>query len=250
MRGRAQVEAGGKLASTRISTCVHTCAVAERWRSGSKNRSARNGSNTQFAASASKPRAPNHHCPQEMADPPTSAPRPLRLCVNIPAVAEREFQNPPALAPQPPSACVNVALERIYSHFENRASSRSQQSQKAPITSEGEDMHTTTGGLRMEAFSDRSSRAENAPHLRLILTSWKLCNNHICISGEYGKVSLWGHCQILYDIQSQITPPVSECPPTNVALDGEDMYTKRFTRVLITEVFSGIVTRTDNTVSE
>ena len=75
MRGRARAEAGGKLASTQIITCVHTCAVAERWRSGGKNRSARNGSNTQFVASASKPRTPNHHCPQEMADPPASAPR-------------------------------------------------------------------------------------------------------------------------------------------------------------------------------
>ena len=73
MRGRTR--AGGKLASTQIITCVHTCAVAERWRSWSKNRSARNGSNTQFTAPASKPRAPNHHCPQEMADPPASAPR-------------------------------------------------------------------------------------------------------------------------------------------------------------------------------
>ena len=77
MRSRTRAEAGGKLASTQIITCVHTCAVAERRRSGSKIRSARNGSNTQFAASASKPRAPNHHCPQEMADPPASAPRAL-----------------------------------------------------------------------------------------------------------------------------------------------------------------------------
>ena len=75
MRGRTRAGAGGKLASTQIITCVHTCAVAERRRSGSKNRSARNGSNTQFTAPASKPRAPNHHCPQEMADPPASAPR-------------------------------------------------------------------------------------------------------------------------------------------------------------------------------
>ena len=80
MRGRARAEAGGKLASTQIITCVHTCAVAERRRSGSKIRSARNGSNTQFAASASKPRAPNHHCPQEMAGPPGSAPR---MCEHI-----------------------------------------------------------------------------------------------------------------------------------------------------------------------
>ena len=75
MRGRTRAEAGGKLASTQIITYVHTCAVAERRRSGNKIRSARNGSNTQFASSASKPRAPNHHCPQEMADPPASAPR-------------------------------------------------------------------------------------------------------------------------------------------------------------------------------
>ena len=44
-------------------------------RSGSKIRSTTNGSNTQFSASASKPRAPNHLCPQEMADPPVSASR-------------------------------------------------------------------------------------------------------------------------------------------------------------------------------
>ena len=32
-------------------------------------------------------------------------PRPLRVCVNIPAVAEREYQNPPASAPQPLRMC-------------------------------------------------------------------------------------------------------------------------------------------------
>ena len=37
-------------------------------------------------------------------------PRPLRVCVNIPAVAEREYQNPPASAPQPLRACVNVIV--------------------------------------------------------------------------------------------------------------------------------------------
>ena len=36
-------------------------------------------------------------------------PRPLRVCVNIPVVAERECQNPPVSAPQPLCACVNVA---------------------------------------------------------------------------------------------------------------------------------------------
>ena len=42
-----------------------------------------------------------------------SAPRPLRVCVNIPTVTERECQTPPASAPQPPRACVNVALGLI-----------------------------------------------------------------------------------------------------------------------------------------
>ena len=36
-------------------------------------------------------------------------PRPLRVCVNIPAVAERECQNPPVSAPQSLRAYVNVA---------------------------------------------------------------------------------------------------------------------------------------------
>ena len=36
---------------------------------------------------------------------------PLRVCVNIPAVAERASQNPPISAPQPLCAYVNVALE-------------------------------------------------------------------------------------------------------------------------------------------
>ena len=102
---RTWAEAGRKLASTQIITCVHTYTVAERRLGESKIRSARIGSNTQFSASASKPRAPNHLCPQEKADPPAS----LRVCVNIPASAERECQNPPVSTPQPLRACVNVA---------------------------------------------------------------------------------------------------------------------------------------------
>ena len=70
----ADAEAGGKLASTQIIICLHTYAVVERRRSGSKIRSATNGTNTRFSMLASKQRAPNHLCPQEMADPPTSAP--------------------------------------------------------------------------------------------------------------------------------------------------------------------------------
>ena len=68
-------DAGRKLASTQNITCVHSYVVAERTRSRSKIRSATNGSNTQFSASASKPHAPNHLRPQEMADLPASAPR-------------------------------------------------------------------------------------------------------------------------------------------------------------------------------
>ena len=37
-------------------------------------------------------------------------PRLHRVCVNIPAVAERECQNPPVSAPQPLRTCVNIAL--------------------------------------------------------------------------------------------------------------------------------------------
>ena len=37
-------------------------------------------------------------------------PHPLRVCVNIPAVTEREYQNLPAFAQQPLRACVNIAL--------------------------------------------------------------------------------------------------------------------------------------------
>ena len=43
-------------------------------------------------------------------------PRPLRVCVNIPAVAERECQIPSVSAPQPLRAYVNVALAIFQSH--------------------------------------------------------------------------------------------------------------------------------------
>ena len=70
--GRGQRWAENWLQHKSLHAFTHT-----RSRSGSKIRSATNGSNTQFSASASKPRAPNHLCPQEMADPPTSA---TRMC--------------------------------------------------------------------------------------------------------------------------------------------------------------------------
>ena len=96
---RMRAGAGGKLASTQNITCVHTYAVAEwRW-SGSKIRSATNGSNTQFFL--------RNRMLQTIfvLKKWQIRPRPLRVCVNIPAVAERECQNP-----QRPSAYVNVAL--------------------------------------------------------------------------------------------------------------------------------------------
>ena len=74
MRGRTRAAAGGKLASTKIITCVHTCAVAERRRSGSKNRSARNGSNTPRPL-----RVRSASAPRPLRVRSASAPRPLRV---------------------------------------------------------------------------------------------------------------------------------------------------------------------------
>ena len=103
MRGRGRAGAGGKLASTQIITCVHTCAVAEQRRSGSKNHSAKMG--------------PTPNLPRPLRNRALQTiivlkkwqirPRPLRVCVNIPTVAEQEYQNLPASAPL--RACVNVA---------------------------------------------------------------------------------------------------------------------------------------------
>ena len=84
----------------RTITCVHTCAVAERRRSGSKIGSATNGSNTQFSASASKPRAPNHIRPKEMADPPASAPRMCEHTRGNGAGMSKSARLPSATAPR------------------------------------------------------------------------------------------------------------------------------------------------------
>ena len=73
-----EAETGGggrKIGFNKNHYKVHTYAVAERRRGGSKIRSATNRSNIQFSASVSKPRTPNHLCPQEMAHPSASAPR-------------------------------------------------------------------------------------------------------------------------------------------------------------------------------
>ena len=95
MRGRTRAVAGGKLASTQIITCVHTGVVAERRRSG-----------TNF------PRPLRNRALQAIIvlKKWQIRPRLLRVCVNIPAVAERGCQNMPVSAPQPLRACVNVAL--------------------------------------------------------------------------------------------------------------------------------------------
>ena len=74
LKVRSQMRGRGRAENWLQHKSLHAFTHA-RLRSGSKNRSARNGSNTQFTAPASKPCAPNHHCPQEMADPPASAPR-------------------------------------------------------------------------------------------------------------------------------------------------------------------------------
>ena len=72
---RTRAGAGGKLASTQIIACVHTYAVTERRRSGSKIRPQQKGPTPNF------PRPPRNHALQtiisfqEIADPPASAPR-------------------------------------------------------------------------------------------------------------------------------------------------------------------------------
>ena len=72
---------------------LHAFTQTQSW-SGSKIRSAINGFNTQFSASPSKLRTPNHLCPQQMPDPP----HPLCIYVNITVVAEQECQNRPITA--------------------------------------------------------------------------------------------------------------------------------------------------------
>ena len=104
---RTWAGAGGKLASTQIITCVHTCAVAELRRSGGKIHSATNGSNTQFSTSASKRALQTIFVLKKW----QIHLRPLLVCLNIPVLAERECQNPAVCPPQPLRACVNVALD-------------------------------------------------------------------------------------------------------------------------------------------
>ena len=110
---RTWAGAGGKFTSTQIITCVRTCA---RSRSGG-------GAGAKTALQEMGP-TPNLLCPLRNHVLQTIIvlkkwqirPRPLRACVNIPAVAEREYQNPPASAPQPLRTCVNVAWEFKYSY--------------------------------------------------------------------------------------------------------------------------------------
>ena len=65
--GRGRRRGENLLQHKSLHTFTHT-----RSQSGSKIRSATDGSNTQFSASASKPRASTHLCPQEMTEPPAS----------------------------------------------------------------------------------------------------------------------------------------------------------------------------------
>ena len=108
MRERTRAEAGGKLASTQIITCVHTYAVTERRRGESKIRPATNGPNTHF----SRPLRNRSLQTIFVLKKWPTRPRPHRVCVNIPAVAQRECQNPPVSAPKPLRACVNVAFTK------------------------------------------------------------------------------------------------------------------------------------------
>ena len=131
--GRGRRRAENWLLHKSLHVFTHS---AERRRSGSKILPATNGSNTQFSASASKPRAPSHLCPQEMADPPASAPR---ICehtrcsgagmsksdrlrsATAPRICERSFRSL-TVAGAPPSwsyhhyqtsTCLNTMYQRI-----------------------------------------------------------------------------------------------------------------------------------------
>ena len=156
MRG---AEAGGKLASTQIITCVHTCAAVHEmasrplaqfdlilawasWNCCERLKIIMECTNIQFcerlghgwqfhplARSRSGGGAGAKSALQQMG-PTANFPRPLqnralqtiivlkkwqirlrppRICVNIPVVAEREYQNPCVSTLQPLRAYVNVA---------------------------------------------------------------------------------------------------------------------------------------------
>ena len=168
---RTRAGAGGKLASTQIITCVHTCAVAERRLSGSKNPSARNGSNTQFTAPASKPRAPNHHCPQEMTDPPVSAPR---MCehtrgsgarisksarlrsATAPRMCERSLIPPPELSHYADPIPASASNKQLVPYVRPSASSSASLQNSEPLETHGlfqnyQSFHRLSGDSEKEA---------------------------------------------------------------------------------------------------
>ena len=101
-----RVEAGGKLGSRQIITCVHTYAGG----AGAESAPQQMGPTPNF------PRPLRNHALQTICvlNKWQIHPRPLRACVNIPTVMEQECQNPAVSAPQPLRAYMNVALEGIH----------------------------------------------------------------------------------------------------------------------------------------
>ena len=114
----AQSSHGGKLVENwlqhiTLHVFTHTWSRS-RDGGGNKIRSARNGSNTQFSMSASKPRAPTLLLTSDMADSFKAVLHPPAY-VNIPAVTQREYQNRPDSALQPLHAfrCLKYATHQL-----------------------------------------------------------------------------------------------------------------------------------------
>ena len=100
--GRGRWRAENWLQHRSFRAFTHT----QSW-SGSKIRSATNGSNTQFSTSISKPRTPNHLCPQQIADPLAST---LRMCKHTRG-SGAWMSKSAVSAPQPLRAYVNVSYQ-------------------------------------------------------------------------------------------------------------------------------------------
>ena len=103
-----QGEAGGKLASTQIITCVHTCPVRSRDGAGAKLAPQEMGLIPNF------PRPPQNHTPQTDFCPHRHGwsaqgnPTDNHIYVNIPAVTDWICQNPPVSIAQPLRTWVNI----------------------------------------------------------------------------------------------------------------------------------------------
>ena len=110
---------GGKMASAQIIRCVHSYAVTERRRSGSKIRSPKMVQHPpNFSASTSKLHAPNHFCPYQhgrSTDQPTTYVWANHACASQPRMCEHTHEGAgmsksTISTPLPLCMCVNVPL--------------------------------------------------------------------------------------------------------------------------------------------